>query len=127
MKLGKVLRDWSSFHKPDTDSSIPEPRFFSFMCSACGKPISISLAERISDWDMFPRHPFTQFEQEQIKNFYAMGPWSHSPCGGGIHFDKVSCPSCLQDYLFSYGVYEPNNGLNVLTVEGIVAIVDDNA
>jgi hypothetical protein len=74
---------------------------------------------------MFPRYPFTEIEKEQIKEFYAMGPWSHSPCGGAIHFDKISCPSCHQAFLFSYGVNEPSNSFNVLTVEGVVEIENE--
>ena len=124
MNFGITLRDWSALHTPDLKSSDEEPKDFSFPCSRCRTVIKTSLNERIQDWDMFPRHSFSTAEQEQIQHHYGMGPWSHSPCGGGIHFDLLTCPSCGFRFLFSYGIYEPNNGLLFLTVQGLVEVTN---
>jgi hypothetical protein len=122
MNFEATLRDWSAFHAPDLKSSDSEREDFSFDCSRCRASITANLNERIQDWEMFPRHSFSAGEQEQIQRHYGMGPWSHSPCGGGIHFDLLRCPSCGSSFLFSYGIDEPNNGLLVLTVQGVVEV-----
>jgi hypothetical protein len=124
MNFGVTVRDWSAFHSPDLKSSDRERRDFSFSCSRCGTIITANLNERIQDWDMFPRHSFSASERDQIQRHYGMGPWSHSPCGGGICFDLLTCPSCGSRFLFSYGIHEPNNGLLVLTVQGVVEVSD---
>jgi hypothetical protein len=74
---------------------------------------------------MFPQNDFTPEEELEAKKHYAMGPWSRSPCGGGIHFEKVLCPSCFTHFLFSYGINEPSNSHLILTVQGVVQIEND--
>jgi len=122
MNFGTALRSWSTFHQPNAKSSDRESKFFTFDYSGCGNVVQAALTERLQDWEMFPRYPFSEQEQDAIQRHYSMGQWSHSPCGGGIHFDRVVCPVCDRQFLFSYGIHEPNNGLLLLTVEGVVEI-----
>jgi hypothetical protein len=118
MKFLQKNQDWSAFRKPDIDITVQEERLFSWECPKCKKEVSVPLRNRLHARDMFPAGGFTSKEQEEVKKYYAMGLYSHSPCGGGIHFEKISCPFCSNCFLFSYGVHEPSNSYLVFDYPG---------
>jgi hypothetical protein len=125
MKFLHTIQDWSALRKPDIDITSQEDRSFTWKCPKCSLEVSVPLRSRLHVWDMFPAGDFTPKEREEVKRHYAMGSYSRSPCGGGIHFEKISCPSCSARFLFSYGVHEPSNSYLILTTQGVVEIEED--
>ncbi len=123
MEFGRTLLAWGSQRERNIDVSMKGERFFSWNCCGCKSQVSVPLRSRLNSWEMFPQMDFTLDEKDEAKKHYAMGPWSRSPCGGAIHFEKISCASCQTRFLFSYGVNEPSNSNLILTVQGVIEIV----
>ena len=124
MKFRKAIRTPSAFHGQSIDVT-DEKRDFDWVCIECKEKISVSLKERlVFPVDDFPKGGFTEAEKKEIREYYAMGVHSRSPCGGYYVFERISCPLCGGDYLFAYGVNEPSNSFLILTVQGIVELED---
>ncbi len=122
MKFRKAIRTPSAFHKQNIDVTDKE-KDFEWVCIECKEKISVPLKERlIFPTDEFPSGGFTDEEKKEIKEFYAMGMHSRSPCGGYYVFERIPCPLCKTDYLFAYGINEPSNSYLILTVQGIVEL-----
>ena len=122
MTFHSALRSPSWYHKKEIDIT-DEERSFEWICVDCKEKISVPLKERLKHgFEQFPSGGFTEEEKKEIKEYYALGPHSRSPCGGGFTFERIECPLCEANYLFTCGIDEPSNSYLVLTVQGIVHI-----
>lgn len=122
MKFRKAIRTPSAFREKSIDVTDKE-KDYRWACIECKEQISVQLKERLMfPTDEFPRGGFTEEEKKEIREFYAMGMHSRSPCGGYYVFERIPCPLCKTDYLLAYGINEPSNSYLILTIQGIVEL-----
>ena len=123
MEFVSELLKPSAFHQQNLDVLAKDEKHFEWKCDDCASIVSVGLNERLKfTFGGFAEGQFTKSDVHDVRQFYAMGEHSRSPCGEALSFEVISCPECGRPYLFSYGIQETSNSFLILTVQGVVKI-----
>lgn len=100
---------------------------YAFRCSSCCKKMALPFVKQIKNrWaGKSPNIPVDLLED--LKRFYMIGILNKSHEGGNPVFDRISCPTCAQEYATYCGVGEFHHSSYFVQVQGILKIQKQTA
>ncbi len=123
MKFGKSTLSPSYTRPPDFKSHKAGEKFYSFACANCNQTIAVEFNSLIMQGYSW-QEAFGEKLSDEIKEFYRIGVVGKSQDGGFPSMIIVECGGCETDYLVYAGVEEVSNSVYVVTMQGIIEILE---